>query len=251
MQDAPTIAVQIQREWHQLADVVRLAEYALQPRRGLGEIVRGKPESRPPINMSASALLALVDTEVDFYVHVLIDETEYVPPLGREARVRSVANRAGHFLSDEDRAGLDMLDTAQTLISRILGIAMPTPPPSWAGPCETPGCDGDTWRKDRGAVTCDACESRVDLETWRRKLLPMLGMRLQTRSEIARSLDLLGVKVGLDAVHKWAQRGRIKPVPGVSADGDNLYRMSEVLDYARTTPKGRASTVLTAVDEVA
>lgn len=231
MQDAPTIAVQIQREWHQLADVVRLAEYALQPRRGSGEIVRGKPESRPPINMSASALLALVDTEVDFYVHVLIDETEYVPPLGREDRVRSVANHVGHFLSDEDRAGLDMLDTAQTLISRILGIAMPTPPPSWAGPCETPGCDGDTWRKDRGAVTCDACESRVDLETWREGMKRRLETRLVYRDEIRPALRLMGTKVKPETLRSWIHRGRLKPV----IIAPEMFRLTDVIDLTEAS----------------
>jgi hypothetical protein len=224
-------AVQIQREWHQLADLVRLAEYALRPRRGPGQLIRGKPESRPPINMAASKLLAQVDSEVGFYVHVLVDETKFTPPPGRERKIRAVADRVGHFMGDEDRAGQDMLDTAQTLISHILGVTMPTPPPMWAGPCESPGCMGDTWRKERGAITCDECDTRLDIDTWRERMKRRLESRLVYRDEIRPALAMMGVKVKPETLRSWIHRRRLTPVI-VSPE---MFRLTDVIDLTEAS----------------
>ena len=221
----------IETEWTRLANLVPLVRYCLEPRASV-EAGRGKPESRPPFNVNASKLLAEINEEVGFYVHVLMDETHdfRVPPT-LEGRILAVRDRHGHFLGEDDQSGLDMLSCAETLNSRALGLAAPVPTPRWSGPCEINSCEGDLQQRDgQGFVKCNSCGSVVTLTEWHDRLRQALAGRIVYRNEILHALRIMGLKATGNAVNNWIARGQIVPVVA----GVEMYRLAEVIEYAES-----------------
>ena len=231
----PTSA-DIETEWTRLANLVPLVRYCLEPRASV-EAGRGKPESRPPFNVNASKLLAEINEEVGFYVHVLMDETHdfRVPPT-LEGRVLAVRDRHGHFLGDDDQSGLDMLSCAETLNSRALGLAAPIPIPRWSGPCEVIDCEGDLRQRDgAGFVKCDKCGSVVTLADWRERMRRALEGRIVYRSEIRYALRVMGMQATHVAVDNWVKRGQIVAV----IRDPEMFRLADVIEYAEGRRENR------------
>src|SRR5680860_278542 len=139
--DAIQVGIDAEAAWTELANIIPLLRVCLSPRSTHSEI-RTPPKSKPPIDENVSKLLAEIDLEAGFYVHVLMDETnDYVPPLALDARVRSLAARHGHFTTTPDRTATDFVSCAQTLVSKALGLIAPQPHEN-RGPCQVSGCDG-------------------------------------------------------------------------------------------------------------
>lgn len=229
------VAVTIAAEWRELAALIPLLRQRLEPRQIPSE-THMPAKSRPPIDMNASRLLADIDAEVDFYVHVLLDEVAtFTAPLDLAERVRSVADHVGHFLGAEDREGLDMLDTAQTLISRALGLIDPQPGPQWAGPCAVAECDGEMFRtKEQGPAKCDVCGSLMTFADWSEWLERHAEIVLMDRGEILTALKTLGHPVKANTLAQWVTRKRVTP----ATVAPEMFRLSDVLGVAeKSRPK--------------
>jgi hypothetical protein len=228
------IAVEIRKDWHRLAELVTLLQVMLSPRRTLSS-VHEPPKSKPPIDLAASALLDEVRFETGFYIKVLVEETGLKAPAQLADKIRVVGDHAGHFLGEEDRSGLDMLDAAQTLISKILGLAMPPLPKTWLGPCSERGCEGQRWLRGDMAI-CDLCASSQTIGQWREQMRSALETRLVFRREIVPALRILGLKVSLDDVKNWVKRSKIEP----EIIEPEMYRLGDVIHVAATHRKRNA-----------
>lgn len=228
--DAIQVGIDAQAAWTELANIIPLLRVCLSPRSTHSEI-RSLPKSKPPIDMTVSKLLAEIDDEAGFYVHVLMEEThDYTPPLALDARCRSLAGRHGHFTIAEDRTGLDFLSCAQTLVSKAHGLITRPPAPSWRGPCRVIGCDGQMYAKhDWGFIQCDECETAMDVDMWRAGLQSALESRLMRRVEIMPALKMLGAKSTSSTIRTWIERGRLVPV----IREPELFRFTDVMDLAK------------------
>jgi len=245
MTTAPSSA-DIETEWTRLANLVPLVRYCLEPRASV-EAGRGKPESRPPFNVNASKLLAEINEEVGFYVHVLMDETHdfRVPPT-LEGRILAVRDRHGHFLGEDDQSGLDMLSCAETLNSRALGLAAPRPLPVWGGMCEVTNCGGDMLlRPSRGGTKCDRCGASLTAEEWHQMVEQAVSEWVAYKDEIVVALKTCGIKATPKALDHWISRGHItgREVPYLTNEGTvamrTVFHMDEVIEYAKSRRENR------------
>lgn len=215
--------------WTELAGIIPLLEVCLAPRPVPGSGVRTPPKSKPPIDMSVSKMLEEIGREVDFYVHVLLDEVNgYTAPRRLDDRIRSLVDRRGHFMGTEDLCGLDFADCGETLLSRALGLITRPAPPRWRGPCRIGECNGQRYADQNDVIRCDECKNVTDENTWKIELIRALDSRLMRRGEILGALRMVGAKVKPDTLKKWITRKRLVPVIAEP----ELYRFTDAMDLA-------------------
>lgn len=220
-------ALEAAENWRTLARLTPTIEDYLEPRRGT-HTGRTVPQSRPPIDITASDLLLELDEASTHYLSALMMETPDVRafPTTLAERLTLIGDRHGHWTADPNQqVALAYCDEAHTLMGRARHLIEQPPPPKFMGPCLTV-CGGDLWLKPgRISATCDTCGSEADLGAVRSQLMRALEKRLMKRAELVAAIRILGGKVTTEAVKKWVQRGRLVP----AVRDPEMFRFTDVL----------------------
>lgn len=96
---------------------------------------------------------------------------------------------------------------------------------------------------DQRLVRCRVCGATYHAEVRRRQMQHYVRAMKTTTAEIARSVGTwFGQAINVKTVRTWANRGKIAPT-GFDEDGEPLYRVGDVLDYAATRTKAPRSQV--------
>ena len=224
-------ALEASATWATLARLVPTIELYLTPRPGKSE-VRLPPKSKPPIDLVASDLLAELDQSANFYMSALLMETNDVKrfPDGLAAQLALVGERHGHWTADTDeKIATDYCDEAHEMMRKVTALVAPQDPQRWAGECQTCN-EGALWldvAKER--IRCDACNSAVDMGTWRDELLRGAKARVMDREEILFALVCLGHRVKAATLRQWIHRGRLVPI----IREPEAFRFDDVLTVAK------------------
>jgi hypothetical protein len=191
----------------------------LRPGRGSSESGRTAPESRPPIDLHISDLIAAVAWDAEHFAHVLLDETHgdgRYKPTGTttEAFLRDIAGRVGHWTQDPDRMTvLDFADTWHEQRRKVSGAIASRERPRWLGPCTKTECAGDLYLS-RGKVdpVCRECKVEVSREEISDHLAAAFETRLMTQGELLSALHVLGLTTKQSTLGMWVVRERLVPV---------------------------------------
>lgn len=207
----------------------------LRPGRGGGKSGRTAPESRPPIDLHISDLLAAVAWDAEHFAHVLLDETQgdgQYKPTGTttESFLRDIAGRVGHWTQDSDQMTvLDFADTWHEQRRKVSGAIASRERPRWLGPCTKDECAGDLYlRAGKIDARCGECGAEVGMGEIREHLLAAFEERLMTQSELLSALHVVGATTKQSTLGMWVHRSRLKPV----VTDPDLYRFREALALA-------------------
>ena len=237
----------IETEWTRLANLVPLVRYCLEPRASV-EAGRGKPESRPPMNITASDLLAEINDEVGFYVDVLKKDTHnFRAPATLEGRILAVRDRHGHFLTETYRSGKTILNTAKTLNSKAHGLAIPSSVPKFGGPCPVDECTGTLKIHDDGrAIKCNHCAHIVTRYEWNQLVEQVAATWEAPKTQIKYLLRVSGYTWPTPkAIDHWITRRHIVGREALYIDHEgaikrhDVYRMAEVIEYVKSRRESR------------
>lgn len=205
----------------------------LRPTPGLNlGTARPIPASKPPIRLDVSDLMHEITVETEALAHVLIYETDWRPPTSRMPRLlHEVAQRYGHWITQDDTTALAFTDWAHHTRTRVERTLENPVPPSYIGPCRLPDCDGSVYyQQGRTLGKCDTCANMWDLTEQRNFIRQALEARLMTQSEIVSALTLMETPRGIKTVNSWVRRGRLPEV------APKLYPFAIALDLAQQTP---------------
>lgn len=219
---------------------------------------RGKPGSRPPIDLAVSDLMAEVGAEARFYARCLADETDDYAPTDTSTRalLTDIADRYGHWVTDDEKTALDFCDTWHEMRRKVAGMVTSREPKRWLGPCVQPECHGDLYAGSGAfGALCPTCGAAATLADVREHLMEAFETRLMNRSELVSALFVMGYEVKIKTVERWCERflaweGRDmddprearRPCPQQSLEpvvrDPYLYRFAQAYDLA-TRPSGR------------
>lgn len=252
-QQAPCLAIaeRAAQDWRDIAEAFAGLHAYLEPRKGGGN-VRMAPGSKPPISLVASDLIREIEEWAWFYASALMDETkDYTPPNATVQRLLDIAERHGHFTSDDDerwvrgrhrdegmppghwqRVAMDYCDNAHELRRKAVGLVTQPPPPQFMGPCMA-GCGGDVYLTAGESVArCVECDQGHHAGELRDQLWRALESRLIRRDELRHALNLLrkpgSKRISPPLIRKWIQRARLVPV----IQEPELFRLTDAMDLA-------------------
>lgn len=146
----------------------------------------------------------------------------------------------GLLLNDIASDAIDEITSAVAHCHRLIDRH---PERQYLGPCSA--CDnGKLYARPGGALaTCEACDTSLDAEAVRKRLLAELDDRLCTAAEIARLSTYLGLKAGREQVRKrinqWHKREVIE-AHAAFAD-DPAFRFGEVYALLASDEYGKKS----------
>ncbi|WP_152649989.1 hypothetical protein [Demequina globuliformis] len=248
-----TMAEHARDEWLDIAAAYPALKAYLAPTSGGGDGVRTAPGSKPPISLIASDLIAEIEDWAWFYASALMDETpDYTPPADTESRLRDIAQRHGHWTSDDDerwvqhrkqiegmpeghwqRVALDYCDTADKVRRKVVGLIVRPTPPRFMGPCMAFDCQGDVYLASSDKVArCVECDQGHDARDLREQVVRAMSTRLMRRDELRVAVNMArphGMKRLAPALfRKWIQRERLVPV----IREPEMFRLSDALDLA-------------------
>lgn len=206
-------------------------------RRGGGSALTGMPtgsDTQLPIDTHVSDLMFEITGQVArFYGQILHDETDWQPSTSSmPGLLRDVAERYGHFTSDDPQMAMGFCDDAHDYREKVRWTLERPAPPTYIGPCKVTDCAGELYlRDDRESGKCRECGTeytRAEQMDW---VAEQMNDRLMTASEIVSALVVLRVEPtpGIKTVRSWVRRGKLPEVaPG-------LYRLA---DAVALTEKG-------------
>lgn len=128
--------------------------------------------------------------------------------------------------------GIEAVDEISAAVQTCHRLIDRHPERQYLGPCEA--CDGGRLYAQPAAkwAKCDACDTTVDADTVRARLLKTLDDQLYTAAEIARLSTYLGLKAGREQVRKrinqWHKRDLIHPHAAFS--DEPAFRFGEVYE---------------------
>jgi len=233
-------AIEASDTWREIAGLIPTVELYLAPQSSHQDGPRPRPASKPPINLTASDLLREIDDLATFYAQVLMEETHDVTaiPAGTPATIELIASRFGHFTMSDERISLDYCDAAQDIIGKIGALVQTPLPKHFRGPCVTQ-CGGDLWAdEDTGIIACDGCKSMPSPEIVSAQLAAALAKRIMTRTEIRDAFKIIRLNVKADTLHKWVQRGKLRPA---ATFPEPRYRFADALELAECSPRRRVA----------
>ncbi len=134
----------------------------------------------------------------------------------------------------------EVVDEITSAVAHCHRLIDKHPERQYLGPCSA--CDGRLYARPGGKqATCETCDTSVDAEVVRKRLLDELDDRLCTAAEIARLSTYLGLQAGREQVRKrinqWHKRDQIEAHAAFS--DDPAFRFGEVYamlvgdEYAR------------------
>lgn len=195
--------------------------------------VRVQTSERPPlpIDVHVSDLMAEIDWKVArHYCQILIEEAEDVTavPTTTEGRLRLVAERYGHFVTD-DRLALDFCDDASDYRERVRKVFERPAPPEYLGPCPIGECAGELYARGAASmVRCPECLTETTRDEQRGFVAERMEDRLMTVTEIGRALKVVGMPVPPGTLRRWAsgEKPKLEPVE------EGLYRLAQAMELA-------------------
>lgn len=202
----------------------------LRPASGKSDGVRTAPESRPPIDLGVSDLLAEIEDHARFLGKVLLEETaDFTPRTSTmPGLLEDVARRYGHFTAGDERLALDFCDEAHELRRKVAGAITSREPARWVGPCPFGECDGELRQRRGWDAVCQLCGYTVGPAEWRAMMYEAFEKRLMTRSELVSALVVVRRPVKPNTLDRWVQRGRM-----VAAVTDpELFRFADGYELA-------------------
>jgi hypothetical protein len=210
------------------------ADLAARLRPGGGSALTGvsvstSDDARLPIDVHVSDLMHEIEENVArFYGHILADETDWTPTTSAmPGLLREVAQRYGHFTTDDDAMALGFCDDANDYRERVRKTLERPAPPAYVGPCQGDNCDGELYlREGREAGTCRACGRPFTHVEQREFIADQLTARLMTRSEILRALKVIDTPRTPSTFDGWVRRGEL-----IEA-GDGLYHFDDARQLA-------------------
>lgn len=266
-----TTALEARDTWLALAKLVPLIRLYLEPGRTGNSGRRSIPESRLPFNSEASDLLYDIEQAAEFYTTCLLMETHDVKqaPDTIEGMLELIANRHGHWTSDDDwrlarvkepdgtytrkehKLALDFCDDANTLMAKSLALLIQPIPERFMGRCPA-RCGGDLWlapqlaarwdREQRAikpdhdaaaftppTASCDQCGREASIVEVREQLAREFVLCVMDRGELVRAAGILGRHIKPDLLRQWIKRGRLVPFTRTP----ELFRFADFADLAR------------------
>lgn len=187
---------------------------------------------RLAFNSNASDVRIDLDATLAGWTHELHQPDEHPVTPTTTGYSRWLLNHRDRIATSEH--GPQLRDEISYAVDQVRRAVDRPPSRVYAGPCLTPGPDGQC-REDLYAklgadtVTCRTCDTTHDLNDRRAWLLAEAEDQLETATHIAQALSTLGQHVNATRIRKWAERGRIAP-HGVNLRGDPTYRVGDVID---------------------
>ena len=227
-------------------------------RHGTGSGGGGKPGSRLPFDLGATAKLDGVQNELTGWVRHIAEERGLAAPrpvdLGDDVLVLAASWLAGHveWMRHRQEAGEFLADVGAA-VRVVSGIARGPASQRYLGPCgapswtenlggeagcrelEGPPCEGDMYARE-GAQhgtcrTCGATVSTSERQAW---------LDGEVRSSAFRASQIAAAYgVSVKTIRTWAARGQIAE-HGRDREDRPLYNVGEVLDLFRALAVRRA-----------
>jgi hypothetical protein len=209
------LSLMVRNDILDVAQMLPALRARLRPGRGAGESGRTAPESRPPIDLGVSDLLAEVRWSAEFYARALLEETNDYKPSGdtTEALLRDVAGRIGHWTQADEMDAIEFTDTWHEFRRKVSGAIASRERPRWLGPCTKTECAGDLHlRVGKIDARCSECKAEVTREEISEHLAAAFETRLMTQSELLSALHVLGLTTKQSTLGMWVVRERLVPV---------------------------------------
>jgi hypothetical protein len=234
-----------------LAEIVELAPAARDVAHGLSRRSQGgasgKPGSRLPLDLTATAKLDAVSNELGTWVRHIVEERGTYPPslphgfdpIAPSARFLAEQLEWLRHRPEGDEAFQDFAAAARVL----RGIARGPAEQRYLGPCgadtvragmvgdqwesEVLTCEGDVYgRPGADTGTCRSCGAQVDQDERRAWLDGEVRQRAFRAAHIAEAYG-----ISANTIRSWAGRGQLV-AHGEDRDGRPLYNVGDVLDLA-------------------
>jgi hypothetical protein len=226
------LSLMVRNDILDVAQMLPALRARLRPGRGASESARTAPESRPPIDVHVSDLLAEVHHSAEFYARALLFETTDYRPSGTttEALLRDVAGRIGHWTQHGEMDAIEFTDAWHEHRRKVSGAIATRERPRWLGPCTKAECAGELYlRAGKVDARCDECKAEVSREEISEHLAVAFETRLMTQSELLSALHVVGATTKPSTLGMWVHRERLVHV----IDDPKLYRFQDALTLAQ------------------
>jgi hypothetical protein len=218
----------------------------------------GKPGSKLPFSLEATAKLDAVGNALGTWVRHVVEERGIYPPHlphGFDVIPHSARFLAGHveWMRHRQEAG-EFLGDVGAAVRVVSGLARGPASQRYLGPCgaplwienlggeagcrelEGPPCEGDTYARDGASVgRCRSCGAEVatsERQAW---------LDGEVRSHAFRAAEIgKAYGVNVNTIRSWAARGLLVP-HGHDPEERPLFNVGDVLDLAAADAARRAT----------